>query len=262
MKNKVDITTIVGLIIAVGGLGVGYFLEGGDFKALLAISPIIIIFGGTFGFVIVTLPMSTIKRIPGIFKSVFTEKDYDYIALINQLCEWAGTARKQGIVALDKAKDEVTDPFLKRGLTLVVDSIEPEAVKDFLETDIGQTMERHKQNAGIFDQAGAAAPTMGIMGTVLGLVVILAGLGNSSTAELGHGIATAFLATLMGVASANLVYIPFSTKLKNKSAKEILYREISTHGILAIQANESPIILKERLLSYLPDHLKAKGRGE
>jgi chemotaxis protein MotA len=203
-----------------------------------------------------------LKRLPGILKSVFTEKEYDYIALINQLCEWAGTARKQGIVALDKAKDEVTDPFLKRGLTLVVDSIEPDAVKDFLEADISQTMERHKQNAGIFDQAGAAAPTMGIIGTVLGLVVILAGLGNSSTAELGHGIATAFLATLMGVASANLVYIPFSTKLKNKSSKEILYREISTYGILAIQANESPIILKERLLSYLPDNLKAKGRGE
>jgi len=262
MKSKLDLTTLIGLVIALGGIGAGYYLEGGDFGALVAISPILIIFGGTFGFVTITMPLSTLKRMPGILKNIFMEQEHDTISLINDLCTWAGMARKQGIVALDKVKDEIENPFVKRGLTLVVDSIEPEAVKDFLETDTSQMMERHKQNATIFDQMGAAAPTMGIIGTVLGLVVILSGLEGSSIGELGHGIAVAFIATLMGVASANLLYIPFSTKLKAKSAKEVMYREIATYGILAIQSQESPIILRERLISFLPENQKEQGRGE
>lgn len=264
MKRKIDITTLLGLTIILTGIGLGYFFEGGDFGALIAISPILIIFGGTFGFAVITMPMFLLKRMPGILKNVFMEQQFEYMELIDKLCELAGMARKQGIVALDKVKDEIEDPFVKRGLTLVVDSIEPEAVKDFLEADTSSMMERHKQNAGVFEQMGAAAPTMGIIGTVLGLVVVLSGLEGSSTGELGHGIAVAFIATLMGVASANILYLPFCTKLKNKSAREVLYRDIATYGILAIQAQESPIILRERLISYLPDGDRKvkKGSGE
>lgn len=262
MKRKIDITTLLGLSIMLTGIGLGYYFEGGDFGALIAISPLLIIFGGTIGFATITMPTYLAKRMPGILKNVVTEQQFDYIELIDKLCELAGMARKQGIVALDKVKDEIDDPFVKRGLTLVVDSIEPESVKEFLESDTSQMMERHKQNAGVFDQMGAAAPTMGIIGTVLGLVVILSGLEGSSIGELGHGIAVAFIATLMGVASANILYIPFSTKLKNKSAREVLYRDIATYGILAIQAQESPIILRERLISFLPEADRKKGSEE
>lgn len=263
MKRKIDLTTLGGLIVILSGIGLGYFLEGGDFGALIATSPILIIFGGTIGFAIITLPLSILKRVPGIFKSVFTEPQFDYMGLIDRLCELSAMARKKGIIALDEVKDEFEDPFVRRGLTLVADSMEPEVVKDFLESDTSQMMERHKQNSNVLDQMGAAAPTMGIIGTVLGLVVVLSGLEGSSTGELGHGIAVAFIATLMGVASANILWIPFSTKLKNKSAKEVLYRDIATYGILSIQAQESPLILRERLISYLPEkERRNKKEGE
>jgi chemotaxis protein MotA len=257
MKRKLDLSTLIGMLLAIGGIGVGYFLEGGDFKALVKPSPIIIIFGGTFGAVIITQPIATLKQIPGIFRAAFTDRNYNYIQLIEKFCEYAKTARTQGVVALDNIKDEIEDPFVKKGLTLVIDSMEPEDVKAFLETEISSMEQRHSNNAKMFSAAGGFAPTMGIIGTVLGLVIILAGLEGASIGELGHGIATAFLATFMGVASANLIYLPLDSKLKMKSQQEVLFREIALQGILAIQAQESPIVLRKRLLSLLPEYMKA-----
>lgn len=254
---KLDLSTVIGLVLAFLGIGVGYMLEGGSFAALVAISPILIIFGGTFGVVIITQPTANLKQLGGILKNVFFEKKFDYIQLIDDFCQYAKTARTQGVVALESIKDKIEDPYVKRGLTLVIDSIEPENVKEFLETEISMMEQRHHQNAKIFSAAGGFSPTMGIIGTVLGLVVVLAGLGDSSIEELGHGIATAFLATFMGVASANLFFLPFDAKLKAKSQQEVQFREIAMHGILGIQEQESPIVLRKRLLSYLPDYLKA-----
>lgn len=257
MKRKIDLSTLFGIIISCGGIGFGYFLEGGDFRALIAVSPILIIFGGTIGVVVITQPSSNLKQVPGIFKSVMTDKNYNFIDLIDKFCSYAKTARTQGVVALDSVKDEIEDPFLRRGLTLVIDSMEPEDVKDFLENEISAMEQRHANNAKMFSAAGGYSPTMGIIGTVLGLVVVLSGLEGSSIGELGHGIAVAFLATFMGVASANLLYLPFENKLKAKTQLEVLYREIGMQGILAIQAQESPIVLRKRLLSLLPDYMKA-----
>jgi len=256
---KIDITTILGLAVALGGIFVGYYLEGGDFGALIAVSPILIIFGGTFGVVIITQPSSTLKQMPGIMRSIFTQKSYDYLQLVNELCEWTDISRKQGIVALDDKRKDVKDPFLQRALKFIVDNNEPEHVKEFMENDISMMEQRHANNSKIFSAAGGFAPTMGIVGTVLGLVVILGKLGGADIGELGHGIATAFLATFMGVASANLLFLPFETKLKMKTQQEVLYREITMQGILAIQGQESPLILRDRLLSLLPDYIRQKG---
>lgn len=253
-----DITTILGIIIAVGGLGAGYLLEGGSVTALLALSPILIIFGGTAGAVIITQPMDVIKQVPKLFIKIFSKNNYDYIGLIEKLTAWSKTARTQGVIALEAITGEIDDPFIKRGLSYVIDSIEPEHVKTFLENEIEGMQARHAKNASVFTAAGGFAPTMGVIGTVLGLIVILAGLGSASVAELGHGIATAFLATFMGVGSANVLFLPFQDKLKNKSKQEVLYREIAMQGILAIQSQESPLVLKKRLETLLPDYMKKK----
>lgn len=256
---KIDLTTIIGLLVSVGGIFAGYTIEGGSIMALLAVSPILIIFGGTFGVVIVTQSGSTLKQLPKILGALFKEKPYDYLGLIDQLCEWTDISRRQGIVALDEKIKDVQEPFLKRALKLIVDGNEPEHVKEFLENDISMMEQRHTNNAKMFSAAGGFSPTMGIIGTVLGLVTILGKLGGADIGELGHGIATAFLATFMGVASANLVFLPFDSKLKAKSQREVLYREIALQGIIAIQSQESPLIMRDRLLSLLPEYIRQKG---
>lgn len=253
-----DITTIIGLIVALGAISVGYLLEGGSFAALLAISPILIIFGGTIGVVIITQPAAILKETPKLFVKLFTDTKYDYLDLIDKLTTWSKTARTQGVIALESITGDIEDPFIKRGLSYVIDSIEPEHVKTFLENEIESMQTRHAKNASIFAAAGGFAPTMGVIGTVLGLIVVLAGLGDSTMAELGHGIATAFLATFMGVGIANLIFLPFQDKLKNKSKQEVLYREIAMYGILAIQSQESPLVLKKRLETLLGDNMKKK----
>lgn len=255
---KIDITTILGLAVAFIGIGLGYYFEGGDFGALIAISPILIIFGGTFGVVIITQPSSTLKQLPKIIGVLFKEKDNNYLQLIDDLCEWTDISRRQGIVALDDKRKDIKNPFVQRALKLIVDNNEPEHVKEFLENDISMMEQRHMNNQKIFSAAGGFAPTMGIVGTVLGLVVILGKLGGADISELGHGIAVAFLATFMGVASANLLFLPFETKLKMKTQAEVLYMEIAAQGIIAIQGQESPLILRERLLSLLPEYLRQK----
>lgn len=253
---KVDITTIVGLILALGGIGTGYAMEGGSFTALVAISPIFIIFGGTFGVVAVTMKANDVKQLPKLLKILFTQRKYDTLKLIEDLCAWAKISRKDGVVALDNIKKEIDDPFVRRGIDYILDGNDHETIHDFLEKEIESMMERHHAGSQPFEQAGGFSPTMGIIGTVLGLVTILGSLGNADINELGHGIATAFLATFMGVAFANLVSLPFSAKLKTKSAEEVLYREIAMQGVLAIQTGENPLILRKRLLSYLPDYMK------
>jgi chemotaxis protein MotA len=257
-----DFSTIIGVILALGGIGAGYMLEGGSFGALLALSPILIIFGGTIGVVIITQPFEVSKNFPKLIIKLFTNQKYDYLGIIDDCANWSRVARANGIIELDKIVQEIKDPFIARGLQYVVDSIEPEQVKHFLETELDAMTARHAKNASMFEAAGGFAPTMGIIGTVLGLIVILSGLATASIGELGHGIATAFLATFMGVGVANLICLPFKDKLKNKSKQELLYREIAMNGILAIQAQESPNVIKKRLLSQLPDYMKNKAKEE
>lgn len=258
---KIDLTTVAGLVIAFAGIGIGYLLEGGSFVALLAVSPILIIFGGTIGVVTITMRTSDVKQLPKVMKVLFTQEKYDYLELIDQLCDWSAKSRKEGLNVLDSIKEEIQNPFVKRGLDYVLDGNDSETVEEFMDKEIESMMDRHHQGAQPFEQAGGFAPTMGIVGTVLGLIVVLAGLGSSDIAELGHGIATAFLATFMGVASANLAFLPFGAKLKVKSAEEVLYREIAKQGLLAIQTGENHLVLRKRLLSYLPDYLKAGKEG-
>lgn len=258
---RIDFATLIGGLVAVGGIILAFVLKGGNPANLINAPTAAIIFGGTFGAIIITRTLYDLKQVPGVMKTIFTETKYDYIGLISELSDYAKTARTQGVVALDEIKDNIEDPFLKRGLTLVIDSIEPENVKEFLENEISMMEERHKNHAQMFDAAGSYAPTMGIMGAVLGLIVVLAGLGSSSTAELGYGISSAFLATFVSVFIANAFFLPWANKLKIKSNHEVLYREMAMQGIIAIQSQESPILLRKRLFSFLPEYMK-KGKEE
>lgn len=256
MKRKIDLTTVGGLILALGGIGAGYLMEGGSFSALLAVSPILIIFGGTIGAVSMTAGLQTIKSFPKLVRNIFTNIDYDFQKLIAELCEWTKVSRRDGIVALGNIAETIEDPFVKRGIEYILDGSDYDTIKELLEKEIEAMMERHHAGTKPFEQGGAFAPTMGIIGTVLGLVVILGGLGSAGIEELGHGIATAFLATFMGVASANLLFLPFGENLKGKSTNEVLYKEIAMQGILGIQTGVNPKTLRKKLVAYLPEAAK------
>lgn len=244
-----DLATLIGIVIAITGLLWGFIGDGGSFTALIQPTAALIVFGGTIG---ATLTSSSLKQFLGVGKylkiAFFSKKD-DSLIVIDQLVQLATVARREGILALEEKLDEFQDEFLTNGIRLVVDGIDPELVKTMMETELSFVQERHDAAAHIFESAGGFAPTMGIIGTVMGLIHVLGDL--SSVDKLGPEIATAFTATLYGVASANVVWLPIANKLKRRNAEEMLVREIIMEGVLSIQAGENPTILGQKLRAFL-----------
>jgi chemotaxis protein MotA len=244
-----DITTIFGLALALFGLYLGILLEGGSLGAYVGMSAVAIIFGGTFGVVILCFPMQSIMNIPKLLIIAFTNQKYDVAGIIKQLVNFSERARREGILCLESELVNVTDEFLRYGLQLVIDGTDPELVRDTLQTKIAFTAERHHSGAQIFEAAGSFAPTIGIVGTVLGLINVLSNLSDPSS--LGHAIALAFIATLYGVGSANVVYLPLAFKLKQKHKSEQLLKEIMLEGVLCLQSGDNPRIVEQKLKAFL-----------
>lgn len=249
-----DITTVVGLILGIVSLILGFTMEGGQVGALLQITAAIIVFGGTFGAVAVGMPLEQLKQVPKILKIAFVQKKQNPLAVIEDMVQLAMVARREGILALEEKIETYEDEFLKNGIRYVVDGIEPDLVRSILETELSFIESRHAKGAAIFEQAAGYAPTMGIIGTVMGLVQVLGSLSN--VGELGPKIAVAFIATLYGVSSANVIYFPIANKLKARSREEVMIRELMIEGILSIQAGENPTILGQKLKAFLAPKLR------
>ena len=245
-----EIATPVGIVVAFVAVLGSFVMEGGNPAAMISPPALILVFLGTLGICTASNRMSDIG---GIFKAflraVLPGKKIDTAATVSELMSYAEIARRDGLLALEEKAKAVTDPFLKRGLELVIDGTDSEEVAEGLEQDIETLRQRHKVAAKWFADAGGFAPTLGIIGTVLGLVHALEGL--SEPAKLGHAISSAFIATLWGVMSANLMWLPLSNKLKRMSTVEVAHRELIAQGILAIQAGVSPRAVGERLKSHL-----------
>ena len=190
------------------------------------------------------------KRVPSLYKLVFSAEPPDMRGRLDQLVSLADEARRNGLLALDAQISEIDDGFTRNALQLVVDGTDPEMVHAIMEAEIDGMVARHAAGAAPFEKAGGFAPTMGIIGTVLGLVHVLQNL--SSPATLGPSISTAFLATLMGVGSANVVFLPIANRLKAISAEEVELRMMTLEGILSIQAGDNPRLVAEKLMSYVP----------
>ncbi len=254
-----DIATIIGLVLAVTAIIVALVLDGGSPGELFAVpAAIILIFGGSLGATIVTSPLKTVTKLPQFIIQAFTTKSFDARAMIELLTKLADKARREGLLALEEDSKKITDAFLRKGIMMVVDGVDPEQVAAILESNIEQMRARHRQGIGFFAAAGGFAPTFGIIGTVMGLISVLKQLDNPSV--LGESIASAFLATLWGLLSANLIYLPISGKLKSKSEEEARNRYMQLEGILAIQAGENPRIVRDKLNSFLaPKDVIAEG---
>lgn len=251
-----DIASIVGLVLALFSLIVGFMLEGGHASALVAPTAALIVLGGTFGAVVTAFGMEDIKQIPKLLTIVFSNKSYPIDELIKTLVDFAEKARREGLLILEREIANIDDDFIRQGIQLVVDGNDPQLVRDILETQIDYTNSRHKVGAEIFESAGGFSPTFGIIGTVMGLVHVLGNLSDPDS--LGPAIAMAFLATLYGVASANVMFLPWGNKLKLKSKQEQFYKTVALEGILSLQAGDKPVVVRDKLRSFV----SAKMRDE
>src|ERR1700722_8628371 len=242
--------TAIGIGVAAGGILMSAMMGGTSPAAFMDIPALLIIIGGTGGVTLASCGMESMKKVPALYKIVFGPPEIDLNARVKQLVGFAEQARREGLLALDGQTAEIEDDFTRKGLQLVVDGSDPELVREVLEAEIDGMMARHHEGAAPFEKAGGFAPTMGIIGTVMGLVHVLQNLSAPST--LGPAISSAFIATLMGVSSANVVYLPVANRLKAISAEEVELRMMTVEGILSIQAGDNPRLVSEKLMSYVP----------
>jgi chemotaxis protein MotA len=244
------VSSLIGVVA--GGLMIafGAAMEGSNPMAVLNPSAMLIVLGGTLGATMAGTSFASFKGIPKLYKKAFMSEPPDLVGRLDELVGYAEKARRDGLLALDEQLATVEDPFTRKGLQLVVDGTDPDLVADVLDAENEAMRKRHAAAVQPFDKAGGYAPTMGIIGTVFGLVHVLGNLAKPET--LGPSISAAFIATLLGVASANVVYLPVGARLKQLSAEELHFRAMTLEGILAIQAGDNPRVVSEKLMAYVP----------
>ncbi len=253
-----EISTGLGLLLGFGALITAVFLEGGTPLALVNLSAGVIVLGGTLGATFISFPMKRVLSLPALIVQSFQSYKSDPQSLIDLFVQLADQARREGLLSLEEEANKIEDDFIRKGVMLVVDGVDPAMVRDILETDTHLVSQRHKEGYSMLEAMGGFGPTMGIIGTVMGLINVLSQL--SDPENLGHSIAVAFVATLYGVATANLLWLPIGNKLKQKSQTEMLTREVAIEGMLAVQAGENPRIIREKLEAFLAP--KMRGQNE
>lgn len=247
--------TAIGIIVALLSIVIGGFLEGTQPMSLFNLPALIIIFPTTLGICIAACGMDTVKLVPTLYKKAMSPEPLELGAKVTELVSYAEKARKDGLLALEEEIEQIGDEYTRRGMQLVVDGTDPDLLAEILESDTEAMHARHKHNWGVFEKAGGYAPTIGVLGTVVGLIHVL---GNLSAPEtLGPSIAAAFIATLYGVGSANVVYLPVGNRLQALSEEEVHGRTLVLEGILAIQSGDNPRVVQEKLLAFLPPSERA-----
>lgn len=248
-----DILSITGILLAVSAILLGILLDGGDISSLVNVPALIIVFGGTFGATLLQFPPAIFVRSMKMLSWVLMPKETNLSAQIDKVIYWSYLARKEGLLGLENALPNEKDPFIKKGLQLLIDGNDHDAIRDTLELDMYSKENMGLQAAGLYEAMGGYAPTIGILGAVMGLIHVMQNLTNPEL--LGQGIATAFVATIYGVGSANLVFLPIANKLKNHVLALTQAKEMLTEGIVAIAEGENPRNIKLKLGGYLYDRL-------
>jgi chemotaxis protein MotA len=246
-----DLATLIGIAIAFIAIFTGNVMEGGNPMSIMLIPPMVIVFGGTIGAAVAGGTMADTKNAVGSLKRAFTAKPTPAADLVPVVVTLAEKARREGLLALEDAARGLDDEFLQKGVTFAVDGTDPEELRDILESEVYAKRAADRQSAKLFTDMGGYAPTIGIVGTVMGLVHVLENL--ASPEELGHLIAGAFVATLWGVLSANGLWLPIASRLKRLSDLEVARMELSIEGVMAIQAGSNPRVVAQKLRSLLSD---------
>jgi chemotaxis protein MotA len=250
-----DTSTLIGLVMGFGGLIFGFIYEEGNPATLIGISALIIILFGTLGAVTISYSLKDVLSIPKLFRQSMRKVSGPSPQLAQQLLEFAEKARRDGILSLEDTVEDLEDQTLRKGLRLVVDGTESEILAEVLENDLAIEEGRLMEHAEMFEAAGGFSPTMGIIGTVMGLILVLGRLGADMT-ELGRSIAVAFIATLYGISFANLIWIPIGTKLKNQVKSMRMEKQMIIMGVRSIQQGESPALVREKIEGFLEEREK------
>jgi chemotaxis protein MotA len=248
---------VLGLVIGILAIFGSFFLEGGTFKALFLVPPLIIVFGGTFAAVIIGFGFDNWAKLFYLIKIAYFPPKYNLENLINNLVDFSIISRKEGFLTLEKELYRLEYLYPRKLISYVLDGTDSENLQNIALLEIKAMQERHYANISMFVKMGGYAPTMGIIGTVMGLIMTLANAGNDPN-SLIHNIASAFIATLWGVFSANILWLPVGDKLKKCHQEEKNMMELSLEGVMALQSGEIPSVLKARLVSLMPqrDQLK------
>ena len=244
-----DRLSVIGAILAISALLVGSVLKGAGLAALWSPAAFVIVIVGTFAAILLQTSMPTFRRAMRIVRWVFQPPVQDRGAVIGQIVEWSTTARKQGLLGLEAQVQAQPDPFLRKGLQMVVDGVEPESIRQMLEIELHGQSSRDLAAAKVWEGMGIYSPTLGIIGAVLGLIAVMKNLADPS--KLGHGIAAAFTATIYGIGAANLALLPIATKLKGLINAQTEEREMIVEGLIAIAQGENPRNIEARLNGYV-----------
>jgi chemotaxis protein MotA len=247
----VDKGTVGGIVVAIGGILLGLALEGGKIGQILQPTAALIVFGGTLGAVMVQFPLSVVIAAFASLAHVFFERGEDPVLVVEELVRYAQKARKDGIVSLDSEVEKIREPFWKKTLMLAVDGTEPAELRNIMELELENRADRDENIPRVFESAGGFSPTIGIIGAVLGLIQVMQHLNDIN--EVGRGIAVAFVATIYGVASANLFFLPSAGKLKIRNREEHLRHEIILEGVISILEGSNPRMVEIKLLSFISE---------
>ncbi len=244
-----DILSVTGIILGLAAIVLGNSMGGGDFAFLLNVHAVVIVIGGTLGATFLQFPPRVVLQSLLISRWIIIPEKILLRPQINKMVDWSALARKEGLLGLEGVIDNVQDPFAKKGLQLLVDGNEPEVIRDCMEVEINTRENRDLQAANVYNAMGGYAPTIGIIGAVIGLIHVMQNLADPEL--LGTGIATAFVATIYGVGLANLFFLPVANKLKSHIMVNSTAREMVMEGITAIAEGENPRNIELRLSGYL-----------
>ncbi len=248
-RRRLDFTSVVGIPVGLGFVLLGQVLEGGTVASLLQVTAAVIVFGGTFGAVLLGFSTSEVRQAWRSLPDVFFDREPPTGETIANITRFAVKARKDGIMSLEDEVDRLSDAFMRRGLSLAVDGTSPNTLRSMLENESQSRDDNEEVPARVWESAGGYAPTVGILGAVLGLIHVMENLSDPS--KLGAGIAVAFVATVYGVGSANLIFLPIATKLRTKARRSSKRRELVIEGILAIQEGLNPRLIDQKLHGLL-----------
>lgn len=243
-----DWASLAGLLLGLAGILSGQALEGGNINSLLQPAAFVIVVIGTVGAVLLQSGMQSFMRGIAMLRWIFVPPPDKSRTLSQEITLWSATARREGLLSLERFIDSVPDPFMSKGLRLVVDGIDPYKIREILDVDISTFERKERQAVKIWEAAGGYAPTVGILGAVLGLIHVMENLTEPS--KLGGGIAVAFVATIYGVGLANLIFLPISNKLKSIVADEVRRREMLTDVFCAVANGDNARVIEERILAY------------
>lgn len=244
-----DIATIAGLIIGIGAVAVAFLMEGGAISSILQLPAMILVIFGTIGAATVTTSIETLKNLPNLMKIIFFGRIEQPQKLIIKIVTMAARARREGILGLEEDLDGSHHPFFNKALQLVIDGTEVTVLRSILETEMAYISERHGTGQSFFQKLGGYSPTLGIIGTVLGLINALSKTEDASA--MATHIAAAFIATLWGISLANLLYLPISDKLRYRNREEMKGLELIIEGLISIQSGENPRVIRTKLLSFI-----------